>query len=76
VEILDEYQPPVSNLLHGKIATVSVEKLLTWSDRLMLKTTLTVRPAQKRAAAREFHSGLRARSAAPGRARSRVVRQK
>ena len=44
VEILDEYQPSVSNLMRGKTAKVSVEKLLTWSDRLMPKTTLTVTP--------------------------------
>jgi predicted XRE-type DNA-binding protein len=43
VEILDEYQPSVSNLTRGKIAKVSVEKLLTYSDRLKMKTTLTVR---------------------------------
>ena len=43
VEILDEYQPSVSNLTRGKIAKVSVEKLLTYSDRLKIKTTLTVR---------------------------------
>lgn len=42
VEILDEYQPSVSNLTRGKIAKVSVEKLLTYSDRLKMKTTLTV----------------------------------
>jgi len=43
VEILDEYQPSVSNLTRGKIAKVSVEKLLAYSDRLKMKTTLTVR---------------------------------
>jgi predicted XRE-type DNA-binding protein len=42
VKILDEYQPSVSNLTRGKIAKVSVEKLLTYSDRLKMKTTLTV----------------------------------
>jgi predicted XRE-type DNA-binding protein len=42
VEILDEYQPSVSNLTRGKIAKMSVEKLLTYSDRLQMKTTLTV----------------------------------
>jgi predicted XRE-type DNA-binding protein len=31
VEILDEYQPSVSKLTRGKIAKVSVEKLLTYS---------------------------------------------
>ena len=42
VEILDEYQPSVSNLMRGKIAQVSVEKLLAYSDRLKMKATLTV----------------------------------
>ena len=42
VEILDEYQPSVSNLTQGKIAKVSVEKLLTYSDRLKMTATLTV----------------------------------
>jgi len=43
VEILDEYQSSVSNLTRGKIARVSVEKLLNYSDRLKMKATLTVR---------------------------------
>lgn len=42
VEILDEYQPSVSNLLRGKISKVSLEKLLAYSDRLNLKTTLKI----------------------------------
>lgn len=43
VETLDEYQPSVSNLMRGKIAKVSLEKLLTYCDRLRLKITVTVR---------------------------------
>ncbi len=42
VGILDEYQPAVSNLLRGKIAKVSLEKLLTYTDRLRMRTKLTV----------------------------------
>ena len=42
VELLDEYQPSVSNLLRGKIGKVSLEKLLTYSDRLKMKTTLSL----------------------------------
>jgi predicted XRE-type DNA-binding protein len=76
VEILDEYQPSVSNLLHGKIARVSVEKLLTYSDRLMMKATLTVQASSEARGGSRIHSGFRARSAARGRASSRVVRQK
>lgn len=48
VEILDEYQPSVSNLTRGKIAKVSVEKLLTYSDRLKMKATLTVRTSSEK----------------------------
>ena len=42
VGILDEYQPAVSNLMRGKIAKVSLEKLLTYTDRLRMRTKLTV----------------------------------
>ena len=76
VEILDEYQPSVSNLLHGKIARVSVEKLLTWSDRLMMKTTLKVQARSETRGGARIHSGSRPRSAVQGRARSRIIRQK
>ena len=37
VELLDEHQPVVSNLLQGKISQMSIEKLLTYADRLGLK---------------------------------------
>lgn len=61
VDILDEYQPSVSNLLRGKIAKMSLEKLLTYSDRLNIKTVLTV------------HSGSRGRAGSRVHARS-VIR--
>jgi predicted XRE-type DNA-binding protein len=41
VDLLDEYQPCVSNLLQGKIAKVSIEKLLYYSDRLNINVTLS-----------------------------------
>jgi predicted XRE-type DNA-binding protein len=63
VEILDEYQPSVSNLLRGKIAKLSLEKLLTYSDRLQLKATLSVQ------ALAAVHRGPRARSGQPVRSR-------
>jgi predicted XRE-type DNA-binding protein len=44
VELLDEYQPSVSNLLKGRIAQVSIEKLLRYADRLHLQTSIAVRP--------------------------------
>lgn len=40
VDILDEHQPSVSNLVRGKIAKVSLEKLLAYSDRLKMKTNV------------------------------------
>lgn len=36
VKLLDEHQPVVSNLLHGKITQMSIEKLLIYADRLGL----------------------------------------
>lgn len=41
-EILDEYQPSVSNLLKGRISQVSIEKLLRYADRLQLRTSIAV----------------------------------
>jgi len=43
VEILDEYQPSVSNLLKGRISQVSIERLLRYADRLQLETKIAVR---------------------------------
>lgn len=37
VEILDEYQPSVSNLLKGRISQVSIEKLLHYSANLKMR---------------------------------------
>lgn len=42
VNMLDEYQPSVSNLLKGRIAQVSIEKLLRYADRLNLKTSIAI----------------------------------
>ena len=44
VDLLDEYQPSVSNLLQGKIAKVSIEKLLYYSDRLNIRVSLSTAP--------------------------------
>jgi predicted XRE-type DNA-binding protein len=43
MEILDEYQPSVSNLLKGRISQVSIEKLLRYADRLGLETRVAVK---------------------------------
>ena len=48
VDLLDEYQPSVSNLLKGRIAQVSIEKLLRYADRLHLETSIAVRPVESR----------------------------
>ena len=47
-DVLDEYQPSVSNLLRGRISQVSIEKLLRYADRLHLQTSIAVRPIESR----------------------------
>jgi predicted XRE-type DNA-binding protein len=47
VDLLDEYQPSVSNLVQGKIAKVSIEKLLYYSDRLDLRVSLSTEARKK-----------------------------
>jgi len=46
VQVLDEYQPSVSNLLRGRISQVSIEKLLRYADRLHLRTSIAVGPIE------------------------------
>jgi predicted XRE-type DNA-binding protein len=46
VELLEEHQPVVSNLLHGKISQMSIEKLLIYADRLGL--ALDIRKARQK----------------------------
>src|ERR1700726_1990927 len=46
VDMLDEYQPSVSNLLKGRISQVSIEKLLRYAARLHLETSVAVRPME------------------------------
>ena len=43
IVILDEYQPNVSNLMRGRIGSISIEKLLRYADRLDLKSRIEVR---------------------------------
>jgi predicted XRE-type DNA-binding protein len=47
VDVLDEYQPNVSNLLHGRITKVSIEKLLAYADRLKMQSSIELRPSAK-----------------------------
>ncbi len=51
VSVLDEHQPAVSNLLRGRIAQVSIEKLLRYCDRLGMRAMLKVQPARRAAKA-------------------------
>lgn len=67
VELLDEYQPSVSNLLKGRISQVSIEKLLRYADRLHLETSVAVRPmeaAPRRSKPRAASTARRARKEA------------
>ncbi|MBZ5530465.1 MAG: helix-turn-helix domain-containing protein [Acidobacteriia bacterium] len=42
-ELLDDYQPNISNLLNGKISKMSIEKLLTYAHRLNLDAEITMK---------------------------------
>lgn len=42
-QLLNDYQPNVSNLLNGKISKMSIEKLLAYAQRLNLETDVTVK---------------------------------
>jgi len=47
IDVLDEYQPNVSNLMNGRISKVSIEKLLHYADRLRMQSTIELRPNRK-----------------------------
>jgi predicted XRE-type DNA-binding protein len=64
VDILDEYQPSVSNLLKGRISQVSIEKLLRYADRLHLQTRIAVRPMVTRPRRKKSRAGANARRTA------------
>jgi predicted XRE-type DNA-binding protein len=63
VDILDEYQPSVSNLLKGRMSQVSIEKLLRYADRLHLQTSIAVRPMETRPRRKKSRAGPSARRA-------------
>ena len=50
-DLLDEYQPAVSNLLSGKISRVSIEKLLRYAYRLNIDADVVIRQRKARQAA-------------------------
>lgn len=58
VELLDEYQPNVSNLMNGRISKVSIERLLYYAARLGLKSKIELRPSVKtKASTKSLPSG-------------------
>jgi predicted XRE-type DNA-binding protein len=64
VELLDEYQPNISNLIRGRIGKVSIEKLLYYAARLGLKSRIEMRSSAKSRALRKANSSARERAAA------------
>lgn len=52
VQVLDDYQPNVSNLLNGKISQMSIEKLLYYGDRLSLNAEINLKPKPRSARVR------------------------
>jgi predicted XRE-type DNA-binding protein len=64
VDLLDEYQPNVSNLMNGRISKVSIEKLLLYAARLGLKSTIEMRPSVKGRATKKASPSARVSAAA------------
>jgi predicted XRE-type DNA-binding protein len=54
VEILDDYQPNVSNLVNGKISKMSIEKLLAYAHRLNLNAEISLKFSQARSSPKRF----------------------
>jgi predicted XRE-type DNA-binding protein len=47
VDLLDEYQPNVSNLMNGRIGKVSIERLLHYADRLRMQSRIELQSSAK-----------------------------
>jgi predicted XRE-type DNA-binding protein len=47
INILDDYEPAVSNLMRGRIDRVSIEELLRYSDRLGMRAKLKILPVRR-----------------------------
>jgi len=58
VDLLDEYQPSISNLLKARITQVSIEKLLRYADRLHLETSVEVRPVDEKTRRTKPHAEI------------------
>ncbi len=63
-EVLDEYQPNVSNLMNGRIGKVSIERLLYYAARLGLKSRIELRPSLKTKASTKISPSGRQRAVA------------
>jgi predicted XRE-type DNA-binding protein len=64
VDLLDEYQPNVSNLMNGRISKVSIEKLLRYADRLHMRSRIELLPPAQAKRSRRRPSRPRVRTAA------------
>jgi predicted XRE-type DNA-binding protein len=54
-EILDDYQPNISNLLNGKISKMSIEKLLAYAHRLNLNADIILKIKPGSVRSKKFH---------------------
>lgn len=45
--ILNDYQPNISNLVNGKISKMSIEKLLSYAQRMNLETEIKITPRSR-----------------------------
>lgn len=63
VEVLDEYQPNISNLLRGRINNVSIEKLLAYADRLQIESTIWLRLPVGRKSRKSRHTSSTGKAA-------------
>jgi len=64
VDLLDEYQPNVSNLMNGRIGKVSIERLLYYAARLGLKSRIELRSSVKTRVSTKSPSSARVRAVA------------
>jgi hypothetical protein len=53
-DLLGEYQPNVSNLLNGKISTMSIEKLLNYAHRLNMDAQITMKMKPRSARGKRY----------------------
>lgn len=64
VDLLDEYQPNISNLVNGRIGKISIEKLLYYGARLGLKSRIELQSSKRSATSRKKSAFVRERAVA------------